>query len=292
MGKKENKMGNKKNNKRNRNIAYTNKSHPEVEVTPEKNTRNFGKKIWTYLGYLALLISIIIARDPIINIFSSPKEKYEREAFVEGDLRPPKLTQIDTGKGYKISEVSPFYTNMVDEAYPKIRGIYMKGFNKRIQTGIVLGSEAILCFNDDLYKGIEISNPLMKGCTDFKISFGVKDSRLYISTEFKDLEKEETIGFIEYNHWKLYKPNLLYFENDDKRLEVRDKQNNIVFSISYQEVSDNSVGIVYIGGYFVNSASVLVLSAKPSFNECYSKSKGEWRQNAMDKIRTIKSVFP
>ncbi len=75
----------------------------------------------------------------------------------------------------------------------------------------------------------------------------VKDNRMYVSIEFKDLLKEETVGVIEYNHWKLYKYNLLDFHNDDNRLEVIDKQNNIVFSIRNGGV-ENSVPIIEIKG--------------------------------------------
>ena len=111
----------------------------------------------------------------------------------------------------------------------------------------------------DLYTGVNLFAPLFTGCTDSKLILGLKDSRIYVSVEFKDLKKEETIGIIEFNHWKLYKENTFDFDNTDEKLQVKDKQNNIVFSIEYDTKPGDDPQI-NINGYFINPKAVLVVS--------------------------------
>jgi len=111
-----------------------------------------------------------------------------------------------------------------------------------------------------------------------------------VSVKFFDLEKDEFIGSIAYNHWNLFTPNLLDFHNDDERLEVKDKQNNIVFSIIYEGVG------VWISGYFIDSKSIIVMPNDPKKSKtghplCLLKTDASWKQKALDEIVVIKSIF-
>lgn len=177
------------------------------------------------------------------------------------------------------------------------------------------------CSLDDLQKGIKLFSTSLSGCTDTNLTIGVKDERLYVSTVFKDIEKEETVGSIEFNHWKLFKPNLLDFRNGEQKLEVKDKQNRIVFSVRFSK----DVDAVFISGYFISSKSILILSSpvertiydttvianfmseagitKTDDNSgpihlanfkktiCISKTDINWKQNAVEYIEQLTSVF-
>ena len=267
----------------------------DVQITTKK--LNFFQRFWKLITGIGLLLAIGVSLFFFIDRYKSPKQKFEEEKLAQGNLNPPILQNFT--KEYTISETPPkFYENPpVNTLYPHIKGIYAKNIKNLQYVNVILGSLAVRCLVSDLYNGVNLFSPAFSNCTDSKLMLGLKDDRLYVSVEFKDLKKEETIGVIEFNHWSLYKDNLLDFNNDDERLEVKDKQNNIVFSIQYFVDMPNDPEI-YIRGYFISPYDILVLTDRAiadkngvEFNKCLLKTDSNWKQKAEFRIQDIKSIF-
>lgn len=273
--------------KKRRNIPKQN-----IPVTPKKEKRGF----WFYAIGIAALLSVWPIYVTFKEYFLSPKEKFRKENYVSGELKSP---MISVGK-YKTLESPMKFVDTAKDDAPRINGILIKQFRDTnfVKLGwifVQVGRYFYTCSPIDFLKGIDIFNPTLSGCTDAHLLLGVKNDRLYVSAEFKDLQNEQTIGFIQFNHWSLYKPNLLDFDNDDKRLEVKDKQHNIVFSISYESIGVTPSPVVHISGYFISPTSILILgNVGKEFkdeNECISKTDSTWKQRALTEISTIKSIF-
>lgn len=291
MAKKRNeKKGNAIVSKRKPNNSLKNKTVPDIKFI------SFLKKSWKIIAGLGVVLGIILSISPLHDLFLSPKEKYEKETFVQGDLKAPVFAQRfnlhQKDLPYTISTVPPlFIKTNIRSNEPIIRGILIKDYNKNGFAIVGISGYIFSCFRNDLDRGIDIFNPVFSGCgLDTHLILAVKNERMYVSAEFKDLQKEELIGSIEFNHWKLYKPNMLDFNNDDEKLEVKDKQNHIVFSIKYE-----SYGI-YISGYFIGPSSIIVLPNDPKKSKsknplCLTKLDPNWKQKALDEISVIQSIF-
>lgn len=265
---------------------------PVVVKEPSKTqAKILGIKAWkVILGFIAL-IGLIANYTPIRELFMSPKEKYDKETFVEGDLKPSKLF-----KYFDETELKRFKTEAVFDSVPPIKGILIKNF-ENLNIAVFEGHKTKLFPIEQYYFGFDMFQESFRECFPPKVILGVKGERLYVSAEFKDLHKEETIGFIEFNHWKLYKPNMLDFYNDDKSLIVKDKQNNIAFSIKYEEPSSTHPGAdLIIQGYFISPTSVLVLrdvqrDPYPPSQYCFLKNDSNWKRKALVEIQKIKGDF-
>ena len=228
----------------------------------------------------------------ISEVFKSPKEKYDEENFISGELRP---LPIKTQDSISFSEASQTYTfKGITEKAPEIYGIVIKKFKslRRITFKIVTDSYGIT--TNQLSKGFNILNFVKKDQIEFECIVGVDNNeRLYVSLEFKDLEKEETIGFINFNKWKLYKPNLFYFQNDDYRLEVRDKQNHIVLALKYNQSETDPT--IEIAGYFIGPTGCLVIPNDPQDQSLgvgfFIKDQSDWKQKAIMILTHVKSIF-
>lgn len=79
-------------------------------------------------------------------------------------------------------------------------------------------------------------------------------SPLFLSTSFKDIQNNEIVGTISENHWSLFKPNLLNYQNTDSGLVVIDRGGNIIFKINF-----GLLNILNVDGYFVGIKNVAVL---------------------------------
>lgn len=145
-----------------------------------------------------------------------------------------------------------------------------------------------------LRKGYEVAIPPNSNFSCGSIKFGLKDDRVYVSTEFKDLQKEETIGIIEFNHWKVWKRNRLFYYDDENRLEVRDLQNLKVFSIKYE--FDGVLQEIFVSGYFIQPENVAILAFNKDTTKmiqtCIQKSDLAWKTKTWKLAEKIETVFP
>jgi hypothetical protein len=260
-------------------------------------------KVWAWIGVAAVLAGLLASYEPIWNIFKSDKEKFEEEYFKQGDLIPPFEYDIDSSKTDRTQEF--ISEGFIDSTYdinvsldtnarattntaPEIKGILLKDYDYNEDVHIMLGSN-VLDWNPKQVS--EISRGIHGGASDFVIYGGIKGKRLYLDIEFKDLLKEETIGFIEYNHWKLYKPNMLDYNYTDSSIEVKDKQNNIALSLKYKRVG-NEAGID-LAGYFIGSNDVVTIAnSGEGYMTKFLKNSPNWKQEASKWVkRNIKTIF-
>ncbi len=79
------------------------------------------------------------------------------------------------------------------------------------------------------FSGLKQGVPIGKGlvnndyvCANSSSTVASKDDRVYVSAVFKDMETENEIGYMEYNHWTLYKGTFLDYhpDPDDRKFEV------------------------------------------------------------------------
>lgn len=252
----------------------------------------FGVALWKVIIGAILIATGIVAFIDIKKVFLNPKEIYDKETFIEGDLKPAKLNIIDSFEKISNEGVIRFSTELIKDTLPVIKGILIKDFIKS-DILVIMGNSGRTYARDDYYTGIDVLKSLKK-CIQKKIILGVKDDRLYVSCEFKDLQNEQTIGVIEFNHWKLYKANMFDFISTDDKLEVIDKQHHIVLSIGYI-VNKNNSQCLYIDGYFIDPTSILVLRGHKvlgkEYENCFLKSDKNWKQKAELAIESIKSAF-
>lgn len=284
-----NRSKNRKRKTPNKRSATPNLSIATAPKPPAKGFGNLFAIVSTAIGFLGVIFSY----PSFVDYFKSPEEKYQEQTFVQGDLKPSKVNAPQPASDSAFETKAAIYST-VNDTLPIIKGILLRQSGTELsEVAVHLGGSLNLIPIAYFYHGIEL--PIVsKEDTCGKIAFGVKDNRLYVSVGFKDLKNEETIGIIEYNHWKLYKSNMFDFHSDDNRLEVIDKQGNIVFSIEYNR--ETIFDGVYIDGYLINPNSIAVLrndrdlNSKSSCN-CILKTDSNWKGKAQIQISKILPIF-
>lgn len=254
-----------------------NKTKPLI-VEKEKSKLS---RLWQFVVGISIVVAIIVGIQQLNNPFLSEHEKYEKENLAQGTLTAPLIDKVT------VSEIPPKFLNNTIPTVPYIKGIKIPDFNKKSHLVIAVGTVIIPVSTSLFYQSFDVLNPIFN-CVGTKLILAIKDERLYVSTEFKDLRNEEVLGIMEFNHWKLYKPNLFDFYNDDNSLEVRDKENQIAFSLQYRASG------VWISGYFIGPKDVLILSDNPTKMPkipfpCINKAEKNWKDKARHEISTISS---
>jgi hypothetical protein len=85
---------------------------------------------------------------------------------------------------------------------------------------------------------------------------------------------------------------MIDFNNDDNRLEVKDKQGHIAFSVKY--LGANSV---FIAGYYITPTTVMVLSnckegcPTTGASSIIQRSRPAWLTEALQAISSIRTIF-
>lgn len=267
------------------------------KFAPEKKKKDIIGTTFKYVGYLTAVFGLLFAVQKIFESTQSEKEKFEKEKTVQGELKPAPITTYNPATTEHPEQLLKFSDNPLKDSLPEIKGIPLPQL-KYGKDGVVLfyiGKMVTSMPASTLLEGIFLRVPItIDQCETYPILFGAKDGKLYVSIDFKDLQKEQVIGSIEFNHWKLYKENMLNFDSDDQRLEVRDKQNNIAFSIKYSKFA--GLDMVSIAGYFLSPNAVIVIPNDSTISKeaffCFPKNDGMGKPMASVKIQQIKTIFP
>lgn len=285
---------------------------PPSSKEPEKKRKvlAFLTSAYGILSVIAVVTGVVLSVEPIRNMFLTESEKFEKEKIVKGELKPDEIptsysTANDEYNGRKIRQqnFTPTKTTPIIEGIliDSIKGIdtfliwfdndtVNKPYNldglKRPKH--VRGTGPLSVPADQLFDGVNPAGEIGYLGYDkspfFPYILKVIGNRLYISTTFKDINKEEIIGIIHYNEWKLYRDNMLEFRNDDKRLEVMDKAGNIVFSVKF--VAPNRIIVL---GYFIGNHSAMVFS--DAIKIINFENDKNWKKNCLEEIRKIKSIY-
>lgn len=321
-----NKKKKSKKNRRNNETDLTGKIKKPTIASPSESIpttpNSQQKKYWTDRRLMILGIVVAIAMGllgswPYLRTKFMSSRQIQSEQLPSGDLKGPKLaitsdstyqgsvitmnSNAELEKKYSKSEVPIIMNTKVDQKnLPKIKGIPAKLFSnpnfiKNGKVNLNLGGLLLQIPPAVFLKGVNILDPYFfmdfSECPGQKLlAFGVKDDRLYISVEFKDIVDEKTIGIIEFNHWKLF-TNDIDFDANDSQLEVRDHQNNIVFSIKYSEDTELSATIE-LDCYLLGPKGVLVFNSgrlnkvgnQANGFVCFDKKDKNWKQTAQHEI--------
>jgi hypothetical protein len=267
------------------------------QIAKPKKRVNFlltTKRISVVILFIIALITFYFT---FITQNLSQKERYYKDNVFEGDLQPDKLHPV-TDSVYSVLENPPIFTQPIKgDTLPTVKGLLMRN-EKSNSIILFVGGCATFLDKSILRKGIKFKLPVISKNHFGQISLGIKDDRVYTSVEFKDIITENTAGYLEYNHWKVFSYNTLeYPKNDDNRLEVRDKQNNIIFSIKY-ELDDKLNEFIFINGYFLepkNGITILAWNRDTHLKEMDTSflcSDANWKENAYKLIPCIKTIFP
>ncbi|WP_259070136.1 hypothetical protein HDF24_15505 [Mucilaginibacter sp. X4EP1] len=294
---------------------YINKNHhshkkkqiSESKEPVKKKLNGVLDKGWKRVAALLLILGGIASFIAIQNEWlKSSKKKFEEQTTESGSLNPPKLNYSNSqysqisNDGFKffIPRIPPNFDSKTNKRFPPIIGLHVIDFNINNPIYVDCGNRIFYLTPQYFHKGVDILKTLGDSCSNTSLILGLKGDRLYISTEFKRLQNEETMGIIEYNHWTLFKENILTYRYNDTMLEVRDKQNKIAFSIKYGQTSmmrtkkGPPFNGVIIRGYFLGDTSLTVINSQPGFfRGCFLKSDPNWKQKAAVEISKIKSLW-
>lgn len=230
-----------------------NKKEPVVPIIkPKKPFIKFIKS--TYFTIVAIITIISIPtyffwfKDKVHEFITPTSKLFDEENFIKGILIPNRVLETD-------KDLTVMYGS-VGMAYPI--GKYKQGID--VTPSLIE------------YAG---GQPL----SDIRLK--IIDNRLYVSIEINDLESGEIVGIIDYNHWSLYKKNVLRYHDEGNYLEVIDKYNNVVFSIFFYNSHT-----IRIQGYFLRKGGITVVGdeIKP-FGDSDKKE-------AMQAIKQIKKIYP
>lgn len=74
-----------------------------IKDKPGSRLKIFGITLWKVIVGFLLIIGGIASYEPVMNLFKSPKEKYNDDNFIEGDLKPDKSSKTSELKPNKSS---------------------------------------------------------------------------------------------------------------------------------------------------------------------------------------------
>lgn len=240
---------------------------------------------------IELIIGFIIMTVSIIEIVYT-KDKSD---FEEGELTPLKLLPSNIQNKIDSSAEQPpvFSTKPIKDDYHKITGLLLPDSGKKYGYNVYVGANMYAHSYEGLQKAVPIksnngSNNLPVETIFYLI---IHNDRLYISAQFKDIKSGEYIGSINYNHWEVYKPNLLRFRNDDYKLEVRDKDNHIVCAICTKCSNTQTIDI---GGYFLGLKTIYIKGNKFTggrVDENIEIGSTNWQQKSLFQIEKLAPIF-
>lgn len=222
-----------KRKKKSHNGVKSSATHKSKTVATEfiESKTSFRKKIYLILNktaikiiFLASLVGAYPTYKFIVNELKSPEQTFHDEMFIPGILLPEKLTSLDDKLFIK--------TGSFVQGYPISQFMNNNGLNY---------------------------TPTLVGCSTVKIpmvmTYRIMNNRIYVSCVLKDLEHKEVVGILKDNRWEFFKSNILTFNHNDRGLEVLDKQNNVVLSLSFQDSRT-----ILLQGYFIKDNNVCVMA--------------------------------
>lgn len=269
-----------------------------------KNFRDYPKKVQNTLKAFLLIVACITAYMTLRGYFKTDKQQFDEDHTIQGKITSPQISKVirqQPNENYSVLSTVPVLDEISSATRtPKVKGIHIEGLSKRapddslvVRLGIFLQKICI----QDLYKGVRL-RPFCIEMTSSYSLIAIKDY-LFASAEFWDIETDHLIGNLEFNHWKIYKGEFKDYQNDDKKIEVRDLSGNIVFSFGYRSAPNPE--LVAIAGYlkepqmiglFVNKTIVDKNREMNQVVPCQGSNDSNWKRHALNEIRRIKSIFP
>lgn len=117
-----------------------------------------------------------------------------------------------------------------------------------------------------------------------QVGFKVDGNKLYVITDIKDLDNDQSIIKIDSNKCSLYRKNLKDYhpdENNHRFIEVVDNAGDTAFSIGFKKSN-----MIYIKGYFVGIDEATVVTEKAIY-PCLNKVAPNWRIEVRKRMKDI-----
>ncbi len=260
-------------------------------VLPPEPSKRWYQKFWAktvaLLGIVSLIIGIVSQLPTVKDMFLTQREKHIQANFLQGNLRMP---QVNYERIYEDPELLSPNT----AAGPKMKGILIPGLQQMEQLTVIAGTFIRVINVKDLYgkNGINLDSIITFQYPITSINpflLYAEGDRIFIDAKFVQLDNT-CLGWIEKNRWYLYKSKVPWYRDDDENLEVKDQNQNIMFSAHY----DSKTKYFEIAGYFNCIDEVYVLSNDGLYNTpwlTYKKYVPEWLESAKRKIASIKPTF-
>ncbi len=114
------------------------------------------------------------------------------------------------------------------------------------------------------------------GQASIDLTFKLINDRLFISTTFIDIQNNQFVGRMEYNHWES-KNSISHFHDEDDNMEIIDANGYVMFNMRYEFPNT-----VIVQGYSIFKDHICVVS-----NSGITFFKLKSRQSAIDVIKKI-----
>jgi len=281
--------------------ATTSPERLPIKLSKNKYKKSFGKAVpaviqktlsnyWKFIVGFGTALSIILTCIQLVDTRKTTKEKFKENSIDTGTIKTPYITFAGV-PGPFVDEVTKASTGINVKVIP-VRGIHVPDLINKKSITVTWGMAEITLTPNDLYKGINLLDTIVKGQGTAALYLGASyDNRLYIGTELRDLEDNNLLGRICFNHWLVYTNAVKDYNDTDTSFEVLDSKGYIIIQLEYSETTNT----LNIQGYFRDTRGVIILiNQKDKTLMGYVGYEGRpgWRDTARETLSIIKSIFP
>lgn len=283
---------------------------PKIPPTPRARNENevSRKSWWNHPRNIVLLTTglLLCALVPLLqtcynDYFKSEQAKADENSF-SGKIEFPPISNNEVKSQESVNYAQRLKTSLPQgDSIRPIKGIHIPELPtldpKKGLVQFEFGTNILGCSPEQLYNGVDVFAGF-SFCNGYPLIAIAKDDRVYVSSKFIDLRTPTEIGSMEFNYWKVYNGKG-HLREDDDRLEVKDLEGNVVFSIAAKKNSSNPV--IMISGYWNGANDVFLTSFRDStkpgsfrygtFFKCIQKSEKHWLDTALTYAEKIASVY-
>lgn len=257
----------------------------EMQSTTKKITVSI-KTIWGIIAAVVVvsvgLTTLYINKQKIDETNALQKDKFIKEKFDTGHLEALQVSPLDS------SFSEPVFTmksnGIIDSSW-KLNGIYIENFFQKDSISFDVAQYRVSIPTALFRKEVDLHN--LHDKIPPGINGVVVGNHLYLSLTINDIEDSSTIGWMQYNHWKLIRSKTLWYFNDDKRLEVYDSHHNIALCLEYKGIQRGHPEVL-LGGYFMYDGRVDIIGPDGNYQ---TASIGVEKPLIIKEIKKIKSIF-
>lgn len=269
-----------------------------INLIPLSKYNKFKTWLKSFTGILTTIITLIsVVGIPLIikqtkNEFRSPQEESDSKYYL-GELKPKTLERTVQRNSIEISKM-PDFTKLPkvnkNDGLPIVKGLKIpQGTGKPfgIMAGNLIKFLNVDTLRDGRYFNLKCENEGMK------LGVLYNDGKMYFSTSFYDIFKNQLIGELEFNRWKVYKEHYDYPQNTEYKLEIKDSKGYIAFSAEF--LFGDKIDVIKLNGYFLRPSFISIIDAGRSdytIDTCLSTSDPNWLSNAEAFIEKIHTIFP
>jgi hypothetical protein len=224
-------------------------------------------------------------RNAILDIKSDSTFLYKDSSLLGETNSANNIAPLIKGIRIKnIHAISDFYVDIKILNREEVKGAYAEPCPPRCPAMFEpIVSKARLSKGYNPFNEDPIASYYQSSNYEFPFVLKLIEDRLFIRAKFRDISNGTILGEIDFNKWKLYRNNILDFDNNDDFLEVIDKHGYITCSIKFKPPNN-----IVIHGYFYEMPYVWVLKKNEQVFD--SVSNGIYQTHILKHIKEIESV--